>query len=121
MIVLIILQLKRQASADPVAPPTPSTQHNKSPTPVAADSPQLDSNGAAGSSGSKLGAPADLDAIGSPFKRARPSDAAAIDVSSAKKASELFSSTINQASETNSPTANASKGDLKISMDDEEL
>jgi hypothetical protein len=61
----------------------------------------------------------DLDNIGSPFKRARASDAS-VDVSSARKASELFSKSLDQTAEAPVEASKTKKeGDLNISMDEE--
>ena len=83
-------------------------------------SPKIDTTDVPATSASKLASPADLDTIGSPFKRARPSDTSAIDVSSARKASELFGYSISNPSE-NPPKETKNEGDLKITMEDEEL
>lgn len=99
-----------------MAAPAPNSQANKSPTPAAAgDSPAAESSVSAMPT-PKLSAPVDLDSIGSPFKRARASDAGTLDVSGARKASELFSNSLNAADSPNHEAVST-----PIPDDDEEL
>ncbi|KAF2664002.1 hypothetical protein BT63DRAFT_461119 [Microthyrium microscopicum] len=123
--------LKRQASAEPLAPLT-ITDEQKSPSPAAVSelSPIVDSNGSAGLSAAKLSSAATevgLDTIGSPFKRARASasgpDGSTVDVSGAKRASEIFTSSMFSAAGKNAPKseseADAKAGEGTNAMDEE--